>query len=137
MIGIKKGNYLMKWFKFPVWILIRSLISIIFTFLDVDLFLKMPKVCLSLSSLADSICLKKKEVVRPPIRLVALDKFGLSSKMEPWYTRTGRRSPYLLYRGKWNKNKISSWGNPPDASDTPDLPLHGRLWLELGFLIII
>ena len=72
----------MKWFKFPVWILIRSLISIIFTFLDVDLFLKMPKVCLSLSSLADSICLKKKEVVRPPIRLVALDKFGLSSKME-------------------------------------------------------
>jgi len=57
--------------------------------------------------------------------------------ISPWYTRTGRRSPYILYRGKWNKNKISSWGNPLGGTDTPDLPLHGRLWLELGFLIII
>ena len=40
----------------------------------------------------------KKEVVRPPIRLVALDKFGLSSKMEhPPYGTFNMASGNHLY----------------------------------------
>ena len=26
-----------------------------------------------------------------------------------------------MYRRKWNKNKIGSWGNPLGGTDTPDL----------------